>query len=319
MTSEARPREFRPGDVQEVIDLWNRCLPADPVTRGIFEDKVLLDPNFDPAGGRVAEREGRVIGFAYALVRRTPLPWGFESLFEHDRGRGWIFAIFVEEAYRRQGIGSSLINQALDFMKAGGAKTIVVGDYAPNYVLSGVDTEAYPGAQEFFAHHGFAAQGRSYGMGVELYGYQPPADAVEIEQALAPDGIAVEHFSRDFLLPTLSFLRECFPTWLSLFTDKLQRGHDLDEMVIARRGEEVVGYCQHRYGHHAERTGPFGVKPELRGRRIGTLMLYRLLARMAQKGFRAGWFAQTGDRQRNYYERVGYRVIRTQVEMSKEL
>jgi mycothiol synthase len=319
MTSEVRLREVRPSDVEHVIDLWNRCLPADPITRGIFDDKVLLDPNFDPTGGRVAERGGQVIGFAYALVRRTALPWGFESLLKHDRGRGWVFAIFVDEAYRRQGIGSALLNQVLDFLKAEGAKMIVLGNYAPNYVLSGVDTEAYPGAQEFFAHHGFTAQGESYGMGVDLYGYQPPADAAGIEQALAQQGIVVEYFSREFLLPTLSFLRECFPTWLPLFTDKLQRGHDLDEMVIARRGEDVVGYCQHRYGHHAERTGPFGVKAELRGRKIGTLMLYRLLARMAQKGFRAGWFAQTGDRQRRYYERVGYRVIRTEVGMSRDL
>jgi mycothiol synthase len=316
---EVQLREYRARDVQEVARLWNQCLTADPVTREVFEEKVLLDPNFDPAGVGVAEYEGRVIGFAYALVRRTALPWGFESLLERDRTRGWVFAIFVEQAHRRQGIGSALLNQALDFLKAQGAKTVVLGNYAPNYVLSGVDTEAYPGAQEFFARHGFAIHGKSYGMGIDLYGYQPPAEAGEVERALTEEGIVVEHFSRDFLLPTLSFLRECFPTWLSLFTDKLQRGHDLDEMVIARRGEEVVGYCQHRYGHHAERTGPFGVKAELRGREIGTLMLYRLLARMAQKGFRAGWFAQTGDRQRRYYERVGYRVIRTEVGMSREL
>jgi GNAT superfamily N-acetyltransferase len=319
MSADTRLRELRPSDVEHVVGLWNRCLTADPVTRETFEEKVLLDPNFDPAGGRVAEREERVIGFAYALVRRTPLPWGFESLLEQDRRRGWILAILVEEAHRREGIGSALLSQALDFLRTQGAKTVILGNYAPNYVLSGVDTEAYPGAREFFEHHGFAVHGRSHGMGIDLFGYQPPAEAAGIEQALAQQGVTVEHFSRDSLLPTLGFLRECFPTWLSLFTDKLQRGHDCDEMVIARRGEEVVGYCQHRYGHQPERTGPFGVKAELRGRKIGTLMLYRLLAGMAQKGYRAGWFAQTGDRQRSYYERVGYRVVRTEVAMSREL
>ncbi len=319
MNPEARLREFRSGDAQEVTDLWNRCLTADPITRGILEDKVLLDPNFDPAGCRVAEHDGRVIGFAHALVRRTPLPWGFESLLAQDRERGWVYAIFVDEAHRRRGVGSALLKQSLDFLLAQGARRIVLADYAPNYLLSGVDTEAYPGAQDFFAHHGFAVHGKSYGMGIDLYGYQPPAEAAAIEQALAQEGIVVGYFTRDDVLPTLSFLRTCFPTWLSLFTDKLQRGHDLDEMVIARRGEEVVGYCQHRYWQHVERTGPFGVKGELRGKRIGTLMLYRLLARMAQKGYRTGWFSQTGDRQRNYYERVGYRVIRTQVGMSREL
>jgi GNAT superfamily N-acetyltransferase len=250
---QAQLREYHCYDVTGVVDLWNRCLPADPITREIFDDRILLDPNFDPAGCWVAMQDGRIVGFVYALVRRTPLPWGFESAFEHDRQIGWIFALFVHEDYRRQGIGSALLDRALAFLEAGGVKHVILGNYAPNYVLSGVDTEAYPGAREFLEHHGFAVHGRS------------------------------------------------------------------DEMVIARRGEEVVGYCQHRYGHHAERTGPFGVKAELRGRKIGTLMLYRLLARMAQKGYRAGWFAQTGDRQRRYYERVGYRVIRTEVGMRKEL
>jgi mycothiol synthase len=299
-------REYHIRDAEEVTDLWNRCLPADPITREIFEDRILLDPNFELAGCRVAESDGRVVGFAHALARRTPLPWGFESLLERDRELGWILAIFVHEAFRRKGIGSALLGQALDYLRA-------------NYLLSGVDTEAYPGALEFFQRHGFAAQGKSMGMGINLSGFRMPPAVVEIERDLAQEGIVVEYFTRDYLLPTISFLRECFPTWLSLFTDKLQRNDDLDEMVIARQGEQVIGYCQHRYWHHAERTGPFGVKAALRGKKIGTLMLYRLLERMSQKGFKFGWFAQTGESQLNFYQRVGYQVMRTQVSMVKHL
>lgn len=312
-------REYRVHDAQEVTDLWNRCLPADPITRGIFEDRVLLDPNFELAGCRVAELDGRVVGFAHALVRRTPLPWGFESLLEQDREAGWIFTIFVHEALRRRGIGSALLGQALDYLRSRDAQKAVLFDYAPNYLLSGVDTEAYPGALEFFQSHGFAVQGKSMGMGINLQAFRLPPAVAEIERDLAQEGIVVQYFSRDHLLPTISFLRECFPTWLSLFTDKLQRNHDLDEMVIAGLGEQVIGYCQHRYWHHAERTGPFGVKADLRGKKIGTLMLYRLLERMSQKGLRFGWFAQTGERQLSYYQRVGYQVIRTQVSMVKHL
>ncbi len=312
-------RQFRMHDAQAVTDLWNRCLPADRITREIFEDRILLDPNFEVGGCRVAERNGRVVGFAHALVRRTPLPWGFETVFERDRGVGWIFAIFVEEAFRRKGIGSALLNQALDYLRAEGVREVVLFDYAPNYLLSGVDSEAYPDALQFFQRHGFAAQGKSMAMGINLHGFRMPPAAAEIERDLAREGIAVEHFARDHLLPTIAFLRECFPTWLPLFRDKLHRRDDPDEIVIARQGEQVVGYCQHRYWHHAERTGPFGVKGALRGKKIGTLMLYRLLERMSQKGFKFGWFAQTGERQLDYYRRVGYRVIRTQVRMVKHL
>jgi GNAT superfamily N-acetyltransferase len=316
---DLRFREYHIRDIQQITDLWNRCLPADPITREILEDRILLDPNFELAGCRVAECDGQVVGFAHALVRRTPLPWGFESLLERDREVGWIVAIFVHDAFRRKGIGSALLGQGLDYLRASGARRAVLADYAPNYLLSGVDTEAYPGALEFFERHGFAAQGKSMGMGINLHGFRLPLAVGEIERDLAQEGIVVEHFTRDYLLPTISFLHECFPTWLSLFTDKLQRDHDLDEMVIARQGEQVIGYCQHRYWHHAERTGPFGVKAALRGKKIGTLMLYRLLERMSQKGFKFGWFAQTGERQLNFYRRVGYQVIRTQVSMIKHL
>lgn len=316
---DAQLRQYRIHDAQQIVDLWNHCLPADPVSREIFEEKILLDPNFDIAGCTVAEREGKVVGFVHALVRRTPLPWGFESLVASDRETGWIFAIFVEEAFRRRGIGSALLNQALDFLRTRGVRETVLFDYAPNYLLSGVDTEAYPGAVQFFQRHGFEVGRESVSMGVDLSGFRLPTVVSEIERDLARDGIVVECFTRDYLLPTLAFLRDSFPAWLSLFTDKLQRGDDPDEIVIARYEDEVIGYCQHRYGRHVERTGPFGVRADLRSRRIGSLMLYRLLERMSQKGFKFGWFAQTGERQRNYYQRIGYRVIRTQLSMTRRL
>jgi GNAT superfamily N-acetyltransferase len=314
-----RMRAYDPFDARDVVALWDRCLRADPITREIFEENVLLDPNFDPTGCRVAELGSSMIGFAYALTRRTPLPWGFESEFERDREVGWVFALFVEEAHRRQGIGSELLQEALEFLRAKGVRRVVLGNYAPNYVLSGVDTQAYPGAQEFFVRHGFEVEGQSFGMGIDLHGFRRPPEAAETEQTLGREGIVVECFSRDYLLPTLAFLEECFPTWLSLLIEKLRRGDDHREMVIARRGTEVIGYCQRRYGHHAERTGPFGVRADFRGKRIGTLMLYHLLERMAEEGLRFGWFAQTGERQRHYYQRVGYRAIRTHVEMSRRL
>jgi GNAT superfamily N-acetyltransferase len=316
---EAQLRPYRIGDAERVTDLWNRCLPADAITRDIFEEKVLLDPNFDVAGCTVADRDGGAVGFVHALVRSTPLPWGFEALLEQDREVGWVFAIFVDQAHRRQGIGSALLARALVFLRERGVKEAVLFDYAPNYILSGVDTEAYPGAREFFESHGFEVRGESMGMGIDLSSFRLPVAAADIERDLAREGIVVEWFTRDCLLPTLAFLRDSFPAWLSLFTDKLHRGDELDEIVIARRGEEVVGYCQHRYGRHVERTGPFAVKADLRNKKIGTLMLYRLLARMSQKGFKSGWFAQTGQRQRNYYEGLGYRVIRTQLRMTKRL
>jgi hypothetical protein len=47
-------------------------------------------------------------------------------------------------------------------------------------------------------------------------------------------------------------------------------------------------------------------------------MLYRLLDRMREKGYRFAWFGETG-RARPYYERAGFRVTRTYVTLSRDL
>jgi len=182
-----------------------------------------------------------------------------------------------------------------------------------------VDREGYPGAFEFFQRHGFAAGGESVGMAVDLQGFSVPAEAREAAERLAAEGIAACYFERGHLLPTLAFLEASFPTWVHYFLDKLARGHDPDEIVIVTRGDEVVGYCQHRYYQHVERTGPFGVREDLQGKGIGTLMLCKLLERMAQKGYKLGWFTSTDTRTARFYERAGYRVVRRHVGMARDL
>lgn len=318
MSIQIRP--YRMDDVSAVVDLWNECLVHDPITREIFEDKVLLDPNFDLEGVRVAEDAGRLVGFVHAVVRTTPHPRGFEQLLEQDRDKGWIVSLFVHPDCRRQGTGSRLLLEGLGFLRARGRRKAVLFSYTPNYLLVGVDVAGYPGALEFYKRHGFAAGGESVGMGVELQGFRVPSSVRETEERLAQEGIRARYFDRRYIVPTVSFFLKHFPTWLHYFLDKLDRRHDPDEMVIVLRGDdEVVGYCQHRYYHHVERTGPFGVSAELRGRKVGTIMLYKLLERMAQKGYKYGWFTSTDPGTANYYAKAGYRVIRKHVAMSKDL
>jgi predicted N-acetyltransferase YhbS len=86
-------------------------------------------------------------------------------------------------------------------------------------------------------------------------------------------------------------------------------------MVIATEGERVVGYCQHLDADH---VGPFGVGAGYRNRGIGSVMLYRLLDGMRQKGYRFAWFGETG-RARAYYERAGFRVTRKYAILRRDL
>lgn len=91
-------RPYRPGDEDAITTLWNACLPGDLMTRLRFRNLVLLDPNFDPQGLRIAEQEGRMVGVLYAVRRRLPMI-GTELELDH----GWITFFYTDPSVRRQG------------------------------------------------------------------------------------------------------------------------------------------------------------------------------------------------------------------------
>ena len=84
---------------------------------------------------------------------------------------------------------------------------------------------------------------------------------------------------------------------------------------IARRGEEVLGYCQMR----RERFGPFGVRPDLRNLGIGQVLLCRCLEDMRARGFHAAWFLWAEPEVQRLYLRSGFQVARRWVVFEKEL
>lgn len=57
---------------QAVVDLWNACLPCDPLTLQKFRKQALLDDNFDPSLCYVALADQEVAGFLLATRRKFP-------------------------------------------------------------------------------------------------------------------------------------------------------------------------------------------------------------------------------------------------------
>jgi len=104
----------------QIVEAWWRSLPADPVTLTRFRDLVLLDPNFDPDGLRIARDGDRIVGVAYAVR------------VEAD---GWIPFFFVVPEARGRGIGRALLSEALEWLRGNGVSTVTFAAYAPGYFL----------------------------------------------------------------------------------------------------------------------------------------------------------------------------------------
>ncbi len=106
-----------------------------------FDPRRFIAPGSNPEGGYaaflrtqladdeavvlVAEQEGTVVGYVYAALE--PMSW------KELRGpAGFIHDLVVDSASQRLGVGSALLNAALEWMKSRGAPRALLGTAARN-------------------------------------------------------------------------------------------------------------------------------------------------------------------------------------------
>jgi len=105
-------RGYRSSDEAQLLSLWNAALPYDPIDRRTFHRKVLLDPNFDPDWLLVADADGKLVGFCLCLIRRVPM-----EKVGMEVNKGWITAFGVHPEWRRKGIGTMLLERAIQLFR----------------------------------------------------------------------------------------------------------------------------------------------------------------------------------------------------------
>lgn len=308
-------RAYRPDDETAVVGLWNAALSSDPISITTWRSKVLLDPNFDPDGCLVAEADGEPCGFLLSLTRHVPF---FNDGLQADRA--WITAFGVEPSQRGRGAGSALLDGALARLRGLDCKSVSLAPYVPNYFTPGADVAAYGSGVDFLLKRGFTVVERPLSMRAELTGFQFPDTVVEAQRRLAAEGIEVRPVTPSDIVPVLAFVQRYF-TWdwhreaSGVLGDLFAGDPRQVSMLVARQGETVLGYAQHR----AERFGPFGVNPELRSRGIGRVLLAATLAEMLKKNYHAAWFLWTGDYAAKLYGQCGFHEVRRFAVLQKEL
>lgn len=313
--TEATIRSYRPEDEAAVLAVWNTALFADPISASTWRGKVLLDPNFDRDGCLIAESDGEVRGFLLSLVRRVPF---FGDGYEPDNA--WITAFGVLPGWEGHGIGGALLDAALRRLKELGRTSVALAPYVPNYFTPGADANAYARGVDFLTKRGFETIERPISMRVELTGFRIPEAIAERASSLRTEGIEIRPATPADIVPVLDFLPRHF-TWdwhreaSGIFTDLYVGDPRNVGMIVAMQNGEVLGYAEHR----GERFGPFGVRPDLRSRGIGRVLLATTLVEMLKKNFHAAWFLWTGDDAARLYAQVGFREVRRFAVLRKAL
>ncbi|WP_462410684.1 GNAT family N-acetyltransferase [Neobacillus sp. Marseille-QA0830] len=302
-------RYYQPGDEQKIVGLWNESLPHDPITSKRFRNLVLLDANFDPKGLRVATEDDKFIGCVYAVRRLLPMDGT-----ELEPENGWIPFFFIHPDYRRTGVGETLMKAAVDFLASEGRKQVFFASYAPNYILPGIDEQAYPEGYAFLLSQGFEKQYSPVAMDRSLVGYAPSDLVMELKKQREQEGYSFATAEDKDLYEVIQFANlEFNPDWGRAIREGILQGLPLHRILVARNDQKLVGFCIYGgYEGIPDRFGPFGVDPEEQGKGLGKILLNECLKNMRAEGLHGAWFLWTGEKSSAgyLYKNTGFEITR---------
>lgn len=311
-------RHYQSGDEKAIVKLWNECLWKDPITSKRFRNLVLLDANFDPKGMSLAFKNDQLIGCVYAVRRLLPM---FGTDLEPDNG--WIPFFFVDKDVRKSGVGAKLMEEAFNFLKEDGRKTVFFASYAPNYIMPGIDEEAYPEAYQFLQAEGFSKLYSPVAMDRNLVDFRISENTKDLIKQRENEGYSFSLAEDKDLYEVIQFANLKFnPDWGRAIREGVLQGLPMEHILVARYGEKVVGFCIFGgYEGVPDRFGPFGVDPDEQGKGLGKILLNLCLKQMKAQSLHGAWFLWTGEKSAAgyLYRKTGFEITRTFHVMKKDI
>ena len=203
-------RPFEQKDLPSVVELWNRSVEAGevvykPITEEYYHSKFERDPNYDARYAFVAEEEGKVIGFVHGTAKKVFLPGE-----TYETAPGYLTCIFVNQNFRRKGVGTALLKRLeAEFKAAGKSKfhcaegnPINIDWFIPN--TPGHDHNNAPGCDldcmgyPFLLKNGFADVAREISMYLDLSKYIPWEGLKAKQEELLAAGIYTGRYNPDW-------------------------------------------------------------------------------------------------------------------------
>lgn len=328
-------RLFNPQtDLDAILGLWNESVQAGevlyrPLTKDYFHAKFLANPSHNPGLNLVALAQGQVVGYISGINKTEFLPKE-----THENTPGYLTVLFVDKAYRRQGIGTTLLAKLYEAMRHSGKQSIVCTDTNPiqlDWVVPDTDgcehnkapgvDEGCPGYQ-FLLNRGFAAPYHEVAMFLDLKDYQRPPVVGEIQEKLLGEGIHTGNYDPKW---GYDFDRMCDGVgseyWRKVLQDETASPNPRPILAAWKDGH-IVGFTGPVDRQENGRGWFTGIctDPNFEKMGIATVLFNLLMEAFIQVG--AGYstlFTGVENHAQRLYLRTGFRVARQFAVMKKQL
>ncbi len=272
-------------DVPELTAVWNHCFEKPyQVSPQMVQDKLLRDGDTYAPAVVVCRTAGSIIGFIACKVTDN-------SIADLDN-TAWLSTLFVEKAYRRQGIGGMLLQKAEAELKDAGYQRLLVAGELNNF-YSGIPDPS-PALNSFFTKHGFI-QGDT-----EHYDLTADVSTIDFSSLLVKINRSIDYSTRTYTDTDIerfsSFLQHEFPgRWKEEMLRFIKKGGDHRYLLLLCRGPEIKGFCKIHYspdnnglglhlGNHWGALGPIGIAEDIRAQALGSRILCDALQQLKAYG-----------------------------------
>jgi GNAT superfamily N-acetyltransferase len=301
-------------DVPEVVESWNAVLPHDPTTEERFRRQVLGDPNYEPEGVVIwRDGDGSVQGLSACFLRRT-VEGGEGGGHAREFNRGFLKGFFVCPGPQESAVAAQLLAASEAYCRAAGKTELRVTEYTYDYAWPGIDLR-YEHLREILVANGYRDVRTIEDVAVELGDPGLPG-RLQTAGDRAGQGVEVLTWRPELLEPMRRFVAEGqVPAWFPAGWEK-RMARPREEVLVLRRGEEIVGWAGYWPGRPRASFGPVLVLERERGKGYGVLLLLECMLRAKERGaerMTAGW-ANTG-----FYVAAGWHIYRRYAVLTKDL
>lgn len=306
-------RPYEGKDFAEIIKIWNKALPEHPQDRRSFVKNVLLDMNFEKEGFLVAQEDGEILGFIWAIVRKYPVDVGAPS--SEEKGYLNVLALKYEKDING-GVGRELILAAENYILKDGKKTITVSGYTPNYFYPGINAE-YSEYLKLYYSLGYKELKRNFSISADLSAFGKNEVIEALKKEREAEGYIFAELSEEYI-PSL--LGSTLPGWRHRHRRLLNETLDFGKFRLVIKDGEVIGSAIFGDPYsNEERFGPYGVSAEYRGLGLGKILLYDTLTAMKSRGLKRAWAQSTPSSGAAFaiYEKFGFKRCSEYITLSK--
>ena len=290
-----------------------------------FKDRLLENPSFQSEGTFLCVNDGKLLGFASGLVRKSDE--------ENPKASGYIHTFIVKKEYRRQGIGSKLLALVEGYFKEKGmssSRLVFISPINWPWYIPHTDKHLHPGCPGvvinseyyiFLYHHGYFVNSIHEGFHLNLSEYSLPEKVKAKMEANEKEGLYIElydpkkHFGVDEFCESIQN-----PGFAYSIQYNLHKREKPYPFVVASDHGKMVGWTGSIYTEASGRGHLDGiaVSPSIRGKGLGTGVFAKLCMESKKNGAKYMTFFTGLDNPARYiYLGAGFHIACSFADMKK--